>query len=150
MVQKELRKILTAFKAIASPELDEWVLGSAWQDDDLIDAVRSAPRINVEFIEQFYDCLPNFTPKAKAFAIPRFLAYVSMNPYGDASEYLIFELDRLSKCDRLREMFTPRQIEVIRNCLHTLSLEFADNSEDRFMISIIHNIISRLREVPKK
>lgn len=105
------RKILSAFKNVARPSPIEWVTGRSWRDDDILDALTRGRRVNCSFVEEFQDCLPNFTHKAKMFAIPRYISYVLAHPELEISDYLVGELGRIK--DVFFQELTLRQIQAL-------------------------------------
>ncbi|MEQ1718469.1 MAG: hypothetical protein ABL907_21210 [Hyphomicrobium sp.] len=92
---KDTRKILLAFANVPRPDPHDWVTGLSWQDDDIFYALASGRRVNDAFVDDFRDCLPNFSIDAKLYAIPRYLSYAIRHPDSEATGHLVSELERL-------------------------------------------------------
>lgn len=107
------RTLLRAFKSVTRPAPTEWVTGLSWQDDDILQALLAGRRINDSFIEEFRDCLTNFSVGAKMYAIPRYLSYVIRYPDRDATDYLMAELKRLVQDREFMQRLTRDQIGAI-------------------------------------
>ncbi len=121
------RKLLSAFKKVVRPSSSDWVTGLSWQDDDILHALTSGRRVNDSFIEDFRDCLPNFTLGAKLFVIPRYLIYVIRFPDRDVTDFLINELSRLVRDQSFLRAITTEQAHAIIAGLNFLEPHIRQN-----------------------
>jgi hypothetical protein len=91
----------------------DWVSGLSWQDDDIIHALSEGRRVNDSFVEEFRDCLPNFTLGAKLYVIPRYFSFVLRYPDRDSTDYLIYELERIVRDRAFCEALTSDQARAL-------------------------------------
>jgi len=111
-------EIRSAFADCPRIAPDQYVRGGDWQDDEIVNWLTTNDcQVNQAFVEEFTDCLPNFTLDGLVRVFPDYLEYCILHPSTQACEYVVSKIRHLSQHEIASQYFSKEQRCAIRHFL---------------------------------